>query len=411
MRAAVINTGTEILLGDVVNTHLTFIARGLLLLGLRVGEHRTVPDGPAIRETLHEICPRADIVFVTGGLGPTTDDLTREVVAEMLGLPLVENSAVRAAIANRLSLRRIPVTNRIWRQAQVPSGAEVLPNENGTAPGLYLRANINGSICSPHIFLLPGPPRELEPMFQQSVIPILRPLAGKQQEFIVRKFRLAIIGESIVEKKVGRKILAIPGLELGYCARPGEVELRLIGAPAVVARAQKIVEKELAASICSTADESLAEVIVRLLRARKETLAIAESCTGGLLMNQITNFAGASQVFRAGYVTYSNEEKTRALGVSSQSLKMFGAVSDQVAREMAVGARKIASATHSIATTGIAGPAGGTSEKPVGTGFVAIASENQNTLSQRFFFPSDRATFKQLIAQNAFNLLRLRLVE
>ena len=165
MRVVVINTGTELLLGEVLNTHLRFLAREIFQFGLRVEEQRTVPDSPTLQETLAEIFPRAEIVFVTGGLGPTSDDITRELVSEFLNLRLLENSSVRETISRRLALRRIPATKRIWRQALVPCGGEVLPNENGTAPGIYMSANINPKIRSPHLFLLPGPPRELEPMF------------------------------------------------------------------------------------------------------------------------------------------------------------------------------------------------------------------------------------------------------
>jgi competence/damage-inducible protein CinA-like protein len=411
MRTVVITTGTEILLGDVVDAHLAFIAREIFEFGLRVDEQRTISDDVAIEVALRDVFPRAEIVFVTGGLGPTTDDVTREIVAELLQLGLVEDTAVREAIRSRLSLRRIPLTKRVWRQAQVPVGAEVLPNERGTAPGLYLPANLNSAISSPHLFLLPGPPRELQPIFRQSVAPILRRITADLHPPPMRKFQLAVMGESIVEKKVGAKILAIPGIELGYRSRPGEVEVRISGTLEAVEAAEGIIQSELADAIFTTEDETLAAVVVRLLGKRSETLALAESCTGGLLADQITNISGASKVFLAGYVTYSNEEKIRALGVGASSIERFGAVSEEVALEMAEGARMAAQATHSIATTGIAGPTGGTTEKPVGTAFIAISSANYAPICRKFFLPSDRETFKQLLAQNAFDLLRRRLLD
>ena len=174
MRVIVINTGTEILLGDVLNTHLAFIAREIFHFGLRIDEQRAIPDGDAIESTLADVSSRAEIVFVTGGLGPTSDDITRELVAGYLQLPLLEDAIVRETIRSRLAARRIPTTKRIWRQALVPAGADVLANENGTAPGLYLPANINPAVPSPHLFLLPGPPRELQPMFRDSAMSILR---------------------------------------------------------------------------------------------------------------------------------------------------------------------------------------------------------------------------------------------
>ena len=406
VRVVVINTGTELLLGDVLNTHLRFIAREIFQFGLRVDEQRTVPDNPTLQETLAEIFPRAEIVFVTGGLGPTSDDITRELVSEFLNLELLENSPVHEAIGRRLTLRRIPATERIWRQALVPRGGQALPNENGTAPGIYIAANINPKIPSPHLFLLPGPPRELEPMFRDFVVPILRQITAVSEKLVMRTFRIANMGESIIEKKIGNAVLAVPGIELGYCARPGEADVRIIGSAEAVSKAEKIIREKLGEAIFSIADETLAAVLIRLLSERKQSVAIAESCTGGFLANEITNVPGASKVFVAGCITYSNEEKIRTLGVLGESIKEFGAVSEQIATEMAEGVRKRTGATYGIATTGIAGPTGGSAEKPVGTVFVALSSENQRTRCEKFFFPSDRETFKQLVAQRAFDLLR-----
>ena len=410
MRVIVINTGTEILLGDVLNTHLAFIAREIFQFGLRINEQRTIPDGDTIQSALADVSLRAEIVFMTGGLGPTSDDITREIVAGYLQLPLVEDAIVREGIRSRLAARRIPTTKRIWRQALVPAGADVLPNENGTAPGLYLPANINPGVPLPHLFLLPGPPRELQPMFRNFVAPVLRRITAESKKDAMRTFRVANMGESIIEKKIDDLVLAVPGIELGYCARPGEVEVRVIGSAAAVAQAEKIIREKLGNAIFSASDETLAAVLVRLLSEREQTLALAESCTGGFLADQITNVPGASKVFVAGYVTYSNEEKIRTLGVSRESIEKFGAVSEQIATEMAEGLRRRTGTTHGIATTGVAGPTGGSEEKPVGTVFVALSSGNQPTRWEKFFFPSDRETFKQLVAQRAFDLLRQRLL-
>ncbi len=410
MKAIVINTGTEILLGDVLNTHLAFIAREIFHFGLRIDEQRAIPDGDAIESTLADVSSRAEIVFVTGGLGPTSDDITRELVAGYLQLPLLEDAIVRETIRSRLAARRIPTTKRIWRQAMVPAGADVLPNENGTAPGLYLPANINPAVPSPHLFLLPGPPRELQPMFHNFVAPVLHRITAESKKDAMRAFRIANMGESIIEKKIGDLVLAIPEIELGYCARPGEVEVRVIGSAAAVAQAEEIIHEKLDNAIFSASDETLAAVLVRLLSERAQTLALAESCTGGFLADQVTNVPGASKVFVAGYVTYSNEEKIRTLSVSRESIEKFGAVSEHVATEMAEGLRIRTGATHGIATTGIAGPGGGSEEKPVGTVFVGLSSEKQPVQCEKFFFPSDRETFKQLVAQRAFDLLRKRLL-
>ncbi len=408
VRVVVINTGTEILLGDVLNTHLTFIAQEIFPRGLRVDRQIAVPDGLPIREALEENFATAEIIFVTGGLGPTTDDITREITAEMLELELTPDPELGRTITRRLERRGIRLTSRILRQAMVPQGAEVLPNDNGTAPGLYLAARGTPTGQSPHLFLLPGPPRELRPMFTASVVPILRRIVRREKPFAYRGYRIVGMGESYVEEAVGAELLALEGLELGYCARMGEVDLRLIGSPEVLAQADLIVQTKLAASIFSTSSEDLEAVIVRQLTGRKETLAVAESCTGGFLAHRLTNVPGASEVFLAGYITYANEAKVAALGVPAEAIAESGAVSETVARAMAEGARQKSGATYALATTGIAGPGGGSEAKPVGTAFVALAGDGE-TVVKHLFFPTDRETFKQLAAQNALNLLRERL--
>jgi nicotinamide-nucleotide amidase len=411
MRIVLLNTGTELLLGDVRDAHLSFIAREIFPLGLRINEQRTVPDGRAIRDALAEIFPRAEIVFVTGGLGPTTDDITREITAELLRLKLVSDERVMTAILQRFAKRGIKFTERVSRQAYVPEGAEVFLNENGTAPGLYLRGNINPPAHSPHLFLLPGPPRELQPMFRESVIPKLRSIASPSPLFDRRIYRIASMGESLVEEAIGEKVLAIPGIELGYCARPGEVEVRVIGEPAAVERADTIIRSLLEPAFFSTNDETLEEVVVKLLVERKETLALAESCTGGLLADRITDVPGASAVFVAGYIVYANESKIDVLQFDPALIERHGAVSEPVARAMAEGARARAKTTYALSTTGIAGPSGGSPEKPVGTVFVALAAAGSKTTARQLFFPSDRETFKQLATQAALDLLHKKLVK
>ena len=215
----------------------------------------------------------------------------------------------------------------------------------------------------------------------------------------------------MVEEAIGEKVLAIPGIELGYCARPGEVEVRIIGDRKATQVADAVIRSELGLSIFSDKSEALEEVVVRLLKQRKETLATAESCTGGLIANRITNVSGASEVFLAGYVTYANSVKSDVLKVDSKLIDKHGAVSEAVARAMAEGARTRAASTYGLATTGIAGPTGGSDEKPVGTVYIALASEDSETVARKFFFPTDRETFKQLAAQAALDLLRRRLLK
>jgi nicotinamide-nucleotide amidase len=331
------------------------------------------------------------------------------MVADLLGLDLKQSSELLASLQQRLRVRGIKWTSGIARQADVPLGAEILPNQNGSAPGLYLRANIKQEIQSPHLFLLPGPPRELQPMFRAFVMPILRSIVPVSDLIERRLYKIADKGESLVEEAIGERVLATPGIELGYCARPGEVDVRIVGKPKAIEQADAIIRSTLGPSIFSAADETLEEVIVKLLTHRNQTLAVAESCTGGLLANRITNVPGASAVFLAGYVCYANQAKIDMLNIDPQLIEKHGAVSEEVARALADQARACASSDYALATTGVAGPGGGSPEKPVGTVYIALARAGK-TIARKFFFPTDRETFKQLAAQAALDLLRRRLI-
>ena len=400
MVVEVINTGTELLLGNTVNTHLAFLGQELFPLGLRVERQVTVPDGDAIRVALTEAMGRAQIIIVTGGLGPTTDDITREIVAEMFGLPLVEDPAVWEHIQSRFARRGLTMTPRNRRQAQVPQGARVLTNPHGTAPGLYLRRGDH------HIFLMPGPPRELKPMFRDVVAPMLKEMVPGGSKIGSRRWLVTGIGESGVEAAVGEQLLAIPGLELGYCARAGIVEVRGIGEPEALARAEAVITEKLSSHVAGEGSDALEDILVPRLAQLGRKVATAESCTGGRLANKITSVPGASRVFEAGFITYANEEKTRALGVPAQLIATHGAVSEPVARAMAEGALERAGADFALATTGIAGPDGGTAEKPVGTVYIALAIRGGETRASRYFFPMDRATFQEMASNTALDMLR-----
>ncbi|MFL6521407.1 MAG: competence/damage-inducible protein A [Chthoniobacterales bacterium] len=406
MRTIVINTGTELLLGDVLNTHLRFIAREIFPLGLRIERQVTVPDGDAIRDAIEASLSQAEIIFVTGGLGPTTDDITREITADLLGLELEHDPTILRAIQERAARRGFQLTDRVARQADVPTGATVLPNDHGSAPGLYLPANET----RPHLFLLPGPPRELHPMFDAFVLPLLRKIVPTGLGKECRIFRVAGMGESLVEEAVGAQLLELPGIELGYCARPGEMDLRLIGDATVLDQAERIVREKLGTAIFSGDGGALEEAVVKLLTGRKATIAVAESCTGGYLAHRITNVPGASAVFLSGWVTYSNQAKAQMLGVDPVLIEKHGAVSKQVAQAMAEGARGTARSDFALATTGIAGPSGGSEGKPVGTVFIALAAKDRPVSVQKRFFPDDRPTFKELTTQAALEMLRRRLL-
>ena len=411
MKVEVINTGTELLLGNVTNTHLTFLGQELFPLGLRIERQVCVPDGPDIREALVETFGRADVVLVTGGLGPTSDDLTRDIAAELLGLALETQPEILARLRAFFERIKRPFHDSIARQAQVPAGATVIENHHGTAPGLYLPPlplpGGDKDRRSPHLFLLPGPPRELRPMFSKQVAPRLEELvpADGPRRFC-RIYRAVGLGESQVEALVGPSLLAMEGLEVGYCARIGEVDLRCIGTPDLLDRAEAVVLPALQPYLISRDSQTLEEALVRQLRASGQTLAVAESCTGGLLAHRLTNVPGASNVFVAGLTTYTNAAKTALLGVDAELLKKEGAVSGAVAAAMAAGALRVTGADFALSTTGEAGPESGEG-KPVGTLFIALAkATGGEPVVEEHHFPMDREGFKRRASQVALDLLR-----
>jgi len=413
VRIEVINTGTELLLGKVINSHLAFFGEELFKLGLSIERQICIPDGDAIRSSLIESFQSADVVLVTGGLGPTSDDITREITAELLGRKLHLDTSILNAIRELFESRGYSMAATNDRQAMVPEGAEVLHNPNGTAPGLYLPAVTGGDRRSPHLFLLPGPPRELRPMFIDQVMPLLRQLLGPAHSTReLRNFKLFGIGESSVAAKVEGALAAINDLELGYCARLGEVDVRCIAAnSAALDQAEAIVRKAFPRQLVNVGEQAIQEVLVSKLKALEQTVATAESCTGGLIASTITDVSGSSSVFHRGYITYANEAKTEILGVPGTMLDTHGAVSEEVVRAMAEGCLRVSGADHALAVSGIAGPTGGSDAKPVGTVFVGLASraDDQPTYAAKHFFPVERSAFKLRTTRLTLDLLRQRL--
>lgn len=404
-RVAVINTGTELLLGQTLNTHLGFLAESLFPLGLRINRQVTLPDGRVIGEALEELLPLNDLVFVTGGLGPTADDVTREIVAEMFDLPLDLDPTISDAIEARVSRRGLKMNEQLRRQAYVPRGSVVLPNPHGTAPGLYFPPG-TGAAPQAALFLLPGPPRELKPMVTDVVLPILRELFPETSTRGMRNFFFCGLGESTLEARVQKHLEVCCDLEIGFCARSGEVILRCIGPEEMLQEMEGRLRPEFEEHLVSADGATLETVVVDLLKHRKQTIAVAESCTGGLLANRITDVPGASAVFEQGMVTYSNAAKSRLLGVPASLIEKHGAVSAETAAAMASGLLERAGTDFALTTTGIAGPSGGTPEKPVGTLFVGLATRNDAVRTEKFFYPTDRPTFKFVATQSALNLLR-----
>ena len=402
MRVEVINTGTELLLGNVTNTHLGFLAQGLFGLGLRVEKQVTVPDGVAIAEALEDAMSRADLILVTGGLGPTSDDVTREAASEAFGLELIFHQEILDGIAAKFKSRKFQMNDLQRAQAMVPRGGVVLENLFGTAPGLVVRNDKTVAI------LLPGPPSELRPMWENQALPWLREhFAARLKPVHEVTLRLLGIGETAVQIEVEKELLALGPVEVGYCARSGEVDLRLIAPDEVLlAKAAALARGALGHYIYTEGAETLEQAVVRTARAAGKTIATAESCTGGLVAGRITNVPGSSAVFRFGWVTYADEAKTAELGVPAELLAAHGAVSEEVARSMAEGALRASGADIAVSVTGIAGPDGGTAEKPVGLVWFAVARRDGKTEAWKRNLSPVRATFRGMATQIALDLVR-----
>lgn len=436
MNVELINTGSELMLGRVLNTHQQWLCRRLADLGYVVTRQVAVADtGPDIEQAVREALGRADLVVTTGGLGPTSDDITRDLVAQLLGKKLHEDAAALANIEKFFTQRKrvMPVSTRV--QALVPDDSLVLQNAHGTAPGLAMRIEDGGrkmeggdkrgspsSILHPPsasaqwLIMLPGPPRELRPMFDAQVVPLLKRVLPLGGEFICRTIRTTGIGESLVQEKINAPLapLVAKGLDVGYCAHVGQVDVRLSArgetGKALVGEGEGIVRGLLAKQVFGEEDETLEAVIVRSLTERKQTLALAESCTGGGIAHRLTNVPGASAVLLASLVTYSNAAKQKFLLVRPETLAEHGAVSEATAREMAEGARRETGADLAVSVTGIAGPTGGSAAKPVGTVFIGLATRKGTTVLKQFN-PYDRETFKQATANQALEMLRRAMLE
>ena len=429
MKVEIVNTGSELMLGRVLNTHQQWLCRRLADLGHVVTRQVAVADtGSEIQNAVREALGRADLIITTGGLGPTSDDLTRELIAELLGKKLVKNPAVLAHVENFFAKRGRPRPQKTDVETFVPEGAETFLNATGTAPGLAMKIGDGSwqmevgtetspsansqlpSASSKWLVMLPGPPRELRPMFDTFVVPLVK-REFADEIFICRTLRTTGIGESRVQEFVEAELqpLVRRGLGVGYCARPGAVDVRLTasgaGAEEIVRAGESVVQKILGANVFGFDDDELENVVVRLFTEKRKTLALAESCTGGLIAHRITNVPGASAIFLGGAVSYANSAKEKFLGVRAETLAAHGAVSEAVAKEMAVGAREKFGSDFALAVTGIAGPDGGTPEKPVGTVFLALATASGVEV-KKFLNVWERETFKQVTATQALEWLR-----
>ncbi|MDO5406514.1 MAG: competence/damage-inducible protein A [Eubacteriales bacterium] len=412
MVVELVSVGTELLLGNIVNTNTQFLAEKCALLGLSMYHQVVVGDNhDRLAEVVETALKRSDIVILTGGLGPTEDDLTKEVCAEVLGMPLVEDPHTRERIEEyfRNSIyKEIPDNN--WKQAVVPEGAIVLDNDNGTAPGLILEKDGKAAI------LLPGPPAELYPLFMKQVYPYLQNL----QPEVIRSQMIKVcgMGESQVEDTLLDLIDKQSNPTIATYAKTGEVHIRVTAKAADEEAARQLVKpvvkeikSRLGDCVYSTKEnETLEMAVVRLLDKYGLTVTTAESCTGGLLSGRIVNVPGASDVFREGFITYSNKAKRKYLDVSKSTLKKYGAVSEQTAREMATGAVFATDSDTSVAVTGIAGPDGGTEEKPVGLVYIGTYMKDTVRVEQ-YQFKGNRAKVREQAVVKALDLLRRSILD
>lgn len=411
MTVELICVGTELLLGNIVNTNAAFISEKCAMLGLSMFYQSVVGDNERrLEELLKTARERSDVIILCGGLGPTQDDLTKETAAKVMGRPLVEDIRVRKEIKEFMAKRSRNVTENNWKQALVPKDSKVLYNPNGTAPGIIMEED------GQRIILLPGPPNELIPMFEEQVYPYLHEI---QPETICSKMvKLCGIGESSAETKILDLIEGQTNPTVAPYAKTGEVHLRLTAKAASEAEAYRLivpVEEELKkrfGNLVYTDDPTvtLEMAVYELLKSQNLTVTTAESCTGGLLAGRLINVPGISIYLKEGYVTYSNEAKEKLLGVPAEILRQYGAVSPQTAEAMAEGGAKAAGADICIAVTGIAGPDGGTEDKPVGLVYMSCYCRGK-LYTEKNQYSGSRSKIREYSVASALTLLRRAILE
>lgn len=410
MTAEIICVGTELLLGNIVNTNAAFLSEKLAYLGINCYFQTVVGDNrDRLLSVINTALSRADILIFSGGLGPTEDDLTKETVAEALGKKLIRDKWAEQEIADYFALRgRIPTDNN-WKQADVIEGCEILYNKNGTAPGIFV------SEGEKTVILLPGPPLELKSMFTDSVMPKLQQKCG--QVFYSQTVKIVGPGESSVETQILDMLNTQENPTIAPYAKTGEVHLRVTARAKDEKEAREktapVVEelyRRFGKAVYTTdADETLEMALTKLLIKKKYTMTTAESCTGGMIAARMVNAPGVSAVLKSGFITYANEAKEELLGVSHDTLEKFGAVSRETAEEMAEGAVKAAHTDAAIAVTGIAGPDGGTKEKPVGLVYIGV-NVRGNVKVREYHFSGSRQKIRESVTAAALTFLREKLL-
>ena len=420
MTVEIISVGTEILMGNIVNTNAAFLSEQCVALGLSCFNQQVVGDNhDRLADAFKLALSRADIVLVSGGLGPTEDDLTKETAAEVCGCRLTLHQPSMDALKAYFEKRNIPLTENNYKQAYMPEGAKVLENPNGTAPGVIIPykngKDADGGAAEKknakkYIILMPGPPGEMKPMFLNSVRPFLKKRSsGTIYSVTVKETG---IGESSAEELIKDLIDTQTNPTIATYAKTGEVHMRVSAMAENKAEAKKLtapvvkeIKKRFGKHVYTTDENvTLEEAVVKLLKKRGLTITFAESCTGGLLSGRMVGVPGVSDVYKTGFVTYSNKAKHKLLGVSKKTLKKFGAVSEECAYEMAFGAAKAASADVAVAITGIAGPDGGTEENPVGTVYIGVCVRGEAHVV-RFNFSGNREKIRDNSVSAALRML------
>ena len=415
LTAETLTVGSELLAGNIVDTNATWLATRATGLGITLDRHTALPDRlddlVAFLRDFRRRATTPTCLLVTGGLGPTRDDLTRDAVARAFDAPLEESAECREAIEAMFRRNRWPLAESNYRQAMIPRGASPLPNSCGTAPGFHLA---EGDL---HVVCVPGVPAEMRTMFDDHVMPILRPLAAGNRVICERMLHTFGMGESSLGQRIAEFMVEGRNPEVGTLACEGLVRIRMRAtaettdnATALLDRDEGAMRRALGDVVFGRDGDGLSEVVVRLLADRGASVTTAESCTGGLIAKMITDVSGASDVFAEGLVTYANGAKVARLGVPEELLTARGAVSEPVVRAMAEGARDRAGATYALATSGIAGPTGGTPDKPVGLVHLALAGPD-GTESVHRIMHGDRGRVRRRAALTALNLLRLSLLK
>ncbi|MHB8076149.1 competence/damage-inducible protein A [Desulfosporosinus fructosivorans] len=410
MKAEIVSTGTELLLGETLNTSAHFLTGKLSALGIEVDYHTTVGDNPErLEQVLRQAIGRTDLLVTTGGLGPTVDDLTKELVAKVLDLKMELDPSSLEQIKKFFGRRKAPMPLNNEKQAYFPETSKILPNPIGTAPGAIIEKN------GKTVIILPGPPFEMTPMYENYVYSelqkIMDPKVERMNERVLKVFGM---GESAIEEVLA-DLMNLSNMSMSLLAKRAEMHIRLVArsskktseeAGEVLNRAEKEIRLRLGDKVFGRDQETMIGIVGQLLKNRKSTISTAESCTGGLLGAGLTQEPGSSEFYVGGVVSYSNSVKQGLLGVSEESLSKYGAVSEVVAKEMAEGIRSQVGSDLGISTTGIAGPDGGSDQKPVGLVYVGLATP-EGVQVEKIQFYGERESVRQLTVQAALNKVRI----